>query len=121
MRTGEAMLQMDSALNDSDLQAYWPLVEAADKSELDAFIEHDVFAAVHASSISTGNVLDAVWVRRWKRQGDGSWIVKSRLCGRGFLDSQRHAIQRHSSTASRLSQRLAASLAAQHPHMTMES
>ena len=53
--------------------------------------------------------MDATWVRRWKNAANG-WIVKSRLCGRGFLDSQKGLIQRRSSTASRLSQRIAASL-----------
>ena len=41
---------------------------------------------------------------------DGEWIVKSRLCARGFLDKQKTDILRHSSTATRLSHKLAVSL-----------
>ncbi len=39
------------------------------------------------------------------------WIIKSRLCARGFLDKQKQDIMRHSSTASRLSHKMACSLA----------
>ena len=36
-------------------------------------------------------IIDAIWVRKWKRvekAGRVVYIVKSRLCARGFLDSQ---------------------------------
>ena len=42
------------------------------------------------------------------------WIIKSRLCGRGYLDRQKNDVMRHSSTASRLSQRLLCSLCVQY-------
>ena len=112
-------MQSDNTLTAQDLIDHWPLVDKADRAELDAFVEHGVFAAAHHSSITNGNIMDAVWVRKWKQTGD-QWIVKSRLCGRGFLDSQKSMIQRHSSTASRLSQRLAASIGVQE-RFNMES
>ena len=113
-------MQSDNELSESDIINYWPVVEKADKAELDAFIQHKVFSCKHYTDMESGNVMDATWVRRWKLS-DGQWIVKSRLCGRGFLDSQKSVIQRHSSTASRLSQRIALSLGMQEDNMIMES
>eukprot|EP00959_Pyramimonas_sp_CCMP1952_P228554 4778300-Pyramimonas_sp.AAC.1 len=40
------------------------------------------------------------------------WIVKSRLCARGFLDGQGASLSKRATTATRLSQRLLVSLAA---------
>ena len=37
-------------------------------------------------------------------------IIKSRICSRGCFDKQRHNIERHSSTATRLSQRIVISM-----------
>ena len=45
-------------------------------------------------------------MRRWKRLPDGSYVIKSRLCARGFLDPQKSSLPTHSQTASRLTQRL---------------
>ena len=58
------------------------------------------------------NEIDAIWVRRWKDRK--LKIIKSRICGRGFLDRQKTQVLRHSSTASRLSHRLALQLALQY-------
>eukprot|EP00959_Pyramimonas_sp_CCMP1952_P423649 8874217-Pyramimonas_sp.AAC.2 len=70
--------------------------------------------AKHGNDLDSGNIIDAAWVRRWKKMYDENnnmyYIIKSRLCGRGFLDSQKNDFMRHSSTASRLSQRMVASL-----------
>ena len=57
------------------------------------------------------NVVDGVWVRRRKDRKKG--IIRSRCCGRGFLDRQKTCIDRHSSTASRLSHKLLCSMAMQ--------
>ena len=45
--------------------------------------------------------MDCLWVRVWKN-GE----IKSRLCARGFFDRQKQLIEKHSSTATRLSQRI---------------
>ena len=116
--TGECIFAAaDDLLTESDVYQNWALVEHADALEVEGFILHDVFQAVHVNSIHEGNVIDMTWVRRWKHVfANGQWksIIKSRLCGRGFLDSQKHLVQRHSSTASRLSQKIILSLKQQH-------
>ena len=114
LRTGEAYTATQAAdiLTDKDLVDNWPAVEAADRVELEAFVKFKVFEAKHSSVVENDNCIDAVWVRRWKwitgPDGRRVRIVKSRLCGRGFLDRQKYSIDRHSSTASRLSQRIQA-------------
>ena len=103
-------------LSARDLAAYWPLVEAADRDELSNFVKHNVFRARPFDESMT-NIIDMTWVRRWKRSagpsGTTTWMVKSRLCGRGFLDRQKSEVQKHSSTASRLSHRILCSIGVQ--------
>ena len=116
LRTGEAYTATQAAdiLTDKDLVDNWPAVDAADRAELEAFVKFKVFEAKHSSVVENDNCIDAVWVRRWKwingPDGKRIRIVKSRLCGRGFLDRQKYSIDRHSSTASRLSQRIQVAL-----------
>ena len=59
----------------------------------------------------TRNIVDGTWVRRWSNRKTRT--LKCRLCSRGFLDKQKASIDKLSSTASRLSHRLALSLAVQ--------
>ena len=73
-------------------------------------MQHEVFQLVRKSNVWT-SVLDAVWVRKRKRMPDGSVVVKSRLCIRGFLDPQKWFLPTRATTASRLSQRLLMSVA----------
>ena len=59
--------------------------------------------------------IDCTWVRKWKwvqleGKGEKIRIVKSRLCARGFLDSQVSKLTTRATTATRLSQRLLVSL-----------
>ena len=92
-------------------------VNEADRKELAAFAHFKTCIARGRQDIESTNVIDCVWVRRWKatKLPDGStrWDVKSRLCGRGFLDKQKFDIDKHSSTATRVSQRMALSFAVQ--------
>ena len=85
----------------------WEKVNQADSEEAASFITHGVFALDLRANAD--NVVDRTWVRRWKDRAAG--VIRSRCCGRGFLDRQEQDIDRHSSTASRLSHRLAVSLA----------
>ena len=90
-------------------------VQKADRAELIGFARHKLFKVQDTMyADSSWNMVDAVWARRWKsvmnESGQMVWIVKSRLCGRGFLDNQKTIIQRLASTASRISQRLLISL-----------
>ena len=99
----------DELLTADDIIKHWPAVEAADRDEVASFIKHDVFETDLRSNAN--NVVDGAWVRKWKDRLKG--IVKSRCCGRGYLDKQKSVIDRHSSTASRLSHRVAVSLSMQ--------
>ena len=92
-----------------DAAKHWKLVEAADRKELESFNENEIFKLTHYDSVDV-DPIDAVWVRKWKRMQDGSLIVKSRLCIRGFLDPQGALVPTRSSTASRFTQRLLLSL-----------
>jgi len=100
----------DDILSEADIAKYWHLVDAADRAEIDQFVDYQVFKARKWDD-TVHNVIDGVWVRRWKDKA--KLILKCRLCGRGFLDSQKSAVQRHSSTASRLSHKLACALGVQ--------
>ena len=91
-------------LTDDDMKKYAHLVEAADHAELEQFITFNVFRAKARSEMKKGeNVVDCIWLRRWKVFGK---IVKCRMCARGCFDKQKNFIEKHSSTATRLSQRM---------------
>ena len=54
---------------------------------------------------------------RWRNsmpKDRGELLVKSRVCSRGYLDRQKMRIDRHLTTASRISHRMALSMAIQH-------
>ena len=66
-------------------------------------------------------IIDARWVRKWKRYPNGELKVKSRLCARGCFDSQKDLLTTRSTTATRLSQRLLLSHAARKRSRRLES
>ena len=104
-----------AGLTDDDMRRYAKLVEDADHRELEQFIKHQVFEGVHRSKLRPGaNVVDCIWVRKWAVHGVK---VKSRMCSRGCFDKQKHVIEKHSSTATRLSQRMVMSLAMCEGHL----
>jgi hypothetical protein len=96
-------------LTEDDVINYFPYVEEADRKEVSSFVNFEVFKLDLAERAT--NTVDAVWVRKWISRNPP--VVKSRCCGRGFLDSQKKGVGRHSSTASMLSHRLAMTFAAQ--------
>ena len=108
-------VEQDTALitDDSPDFAYYgrtlmrKLIKEADHRELRSFVEHKVFEPLHRSKLPKGtNLVDCVWVRKWAERGVK---IKSRLCARGCFDRQKYFIERHSSTATRLSQRMVVS------------
>ena len=91
-----------SNLTDSDLAQYPDQVREADRKELNQFLKFNVFKKKHFSRLPKGsNLVDCTWIRVWKKGK-----VKSRLCARGCFDNQKQLIEKHSSTATRLSQRI---------------
>ena len=75
----------DNLLTEQDIIDNFPLVQAADAKEVSSFVEHQVFDIDLRSEAH--NCIDAVWVRKWASRKPPA--IKSRLCGRGFLDRQR--------------------------------
>ncbi|CAE7218696.1 unnamed protein product [Symbiodinium sp. CCMP2592] len=102
-------------ISESDVFPIWDKVEEADRKELLQFIETKSFRKVIMNTLSEDTVvIDATWVRKWKRKADGSLVVKSRLCARGCFDPHREHLTTRSTTATRLSQRIVLSTAATH-------
>ena len=103
-------VSQEDFLTESDVIEFFPYVEEADRKEVASFVNFDIFEL--DLTYNATNVVDAVWVRKWLSRNPPQ--VKSRCCGRGFLDAQKKGVGRHSSTASMLSHRLAMSFAAQY-------
>ncbi len=110
IRTGEAYrVDTESGiLTEEDLWWYEAEVIAADRKEVANFMHFKAFKCCRVSD-ARKRPLSCVWVRRWKRMPDGTFEIKSRLCVRGFLGPRRHQLSRHSSTATRLSEKLVVS------------
>ena len=112
---GELYKTDDDVDNIAEDEVYgvWPLVEESDASEIKQFVDTGSFQKMHINSLTEEIVLiDSVWIRKWKRMPDGSRRVKSRLCARGCFDSQKELLSTRSTTATRLSQRMLLSTAA---------
>jgi hypothetical protein len=95
-----------------DLITHEQEVIAADRDEIHSFVKFRVFEVARRSK-ARFRPMSCVWVRRWKYKTINNIktrVVKSRLCVRGFLDPQKTGLSKHSSTASRISQRLALSI-----------
>ena len=102
-------------LTEQQLINNWHDFETADKQELSQFVTEKVFKKVKLSDLPESVVIiDAVWVRKYKRMPDGKMKAKSRLCARGFLDLQKQELPTRSTTATRLSQRIVLSVASTH-------
>ena len=100
-------------INEEEAVKIWPLVDEADKNEVEQFVQEQAFKKIHRLEITEDMVvIDARWVRKWKKLADGKKKVKSRLCARGCLDKQKSLLTTRSTTATRLSQRLLLSAAA---------
>eukprot|EP00439_Symbiodinium_sp_Y106_P051007 s1424_g6.t1 len=104
--------ETDNILED-EVYTIWEQVEEADEAEIKQFVETDSFNKAHKDFLDDDTVIiGAVWVRKWKRCPDGTRRVKSRLCARGCFDRQKDMLSTRSTTATRLSQRLLLSTAA---------
>ena len=91
----------------------WNEVDKADENEIRQFAEEKAFQKVHRLQITSEMVqVDGVWIRKRKRYPDGTLKMKSRMCARGCFDQQKAQLTTRSTTATKLSQRLAVSTAA---------
>ena len=115
LSTGQAFKVDEETDNigESEAHTIWPQVEESDRAEVKQFVDTKSFKKMHKNAITDDVVVvDAIWVRKWKRHPDGSRKVKSRLCARGCFDSQRESLSTRSTTATRLSQRILMSTSA---------
>ena len=95
------------AIEENDVAPIWPAVDEADHKEIGQFVQECAFQAVRRDDLPRHcAVIDAIWVRKWKRMADGTRGVKSRLCARGCHDPFKGETASKSTTATRLSQRL---------------
>ena len=104
-------------LSAAEMQQHEAEIMEADLKELSQFLQFDVWKLRRREAGM--KPISCTWVRKWKRTvrgKDGNWLrkIKSRICARGFLDPQKAMLSKHSSTATRLSQKLLVSLAALH-------
>lgn len=100
-------------ITEDDVYKIWPQVDAADRTEVEQFVQEQAFKKIHKDAFTDDMVvIDARWVRKWKKLPHGQRKVKSRLCARGCLDRQKDLLTTRSTTATRLSQRLLLSTAA---------
>ena len=101
--------RQNQVLSKAEEEEFGPEVEAAKVKEIGNYCTHK---AIHAV-LRTGqewNILTAIWVLTFK-WADGAWMIKARLCLRGFQDRQGPQVHKYSPTASRLGQRLLQSTA----------
>ena len=118
VHTGEC-LRVDAetdTLSAAELIQFETEVMAADAAEVKSFLDHKVFGTTLPTAHCQLRAMSCTWVRKWKWtviDGKRVRIVKSRLCVRGFMDPQKHKLTKHSSTASRLTQRLHVSICVQ--------
>ena len=91
----------------------WDQVEEADFKEISQFVEENAFKPILKSELESNCALiDGIWVRKWKKLATGQRAVKSRMCVRGCHDPWKDEMNNRSATATRLSQRLILSTAA---------
>ena len=83
-------------ITEDDFHNFPELIEAADRKEMEAFAQHEVFETCWASNV-TSNIVDGTWVRRWKMVL-GEWIVKPYVWTRlpRSTEVRRHEAQFHS-------------------------
>eukprot|EP00959_Pyramimonas_sp_CCMP1952_P351399 7362623-Pyramimonas_sp.AAC.1 len=68
LHTGESIFaQSDDILAEEEIYQYWHLADKADQQEARYFIDNHCFQAKHGNDLDSGNIIDAVWVRRWKK------------------------------------------------------
>jgi Reverse transcriptase (RNA-dependent DNA polymerase). len=108
--TGEA-LRVDKdtdILTQAELEEHWEAVQESDDKELRQFVKEKMWNL--GPGAAAWNIVDAVWVRKWKRNPDGTYKIKSRLCARGFLDRQVPHLTTRATTSTKLSPKLILSL-----------
>ena len=110
----------DSDLTAADQAAHWPEVAAAMKNELATWIEYACISRKKRSDPTCRNIIDCRWVVKWKldqavqdaassTEAIKRWVIRARLCLRGFKDVDAQSLDSYAGTATRWTQRVLAS------------
>ena len=108
----------DQNLDPVAMRQHWPEVAAAMKKELKTWIDLGCIARKPRSNAR--NIIDCRWVCKWKLDAETQaadstgeakkkWVIRARLCLRGFKDIDSASIDSYAGTAQRWSQRLVVS------------
>ena len=87
------------SLTPEQLKTHAKEVDEACLSELRKWVKLGAFKI--RNRVGSPNIMDSRWVIRFKRMPDGSLIIKSRLCIRGFKDGQIEMLDIFAGPASR--------------------
>ena len=106
----------DHDLSSEETKQHWPEVIAAMKKELETWIKMGCIS--RKSRKEARNIIDCRWVLKWKEDAqtkDASdvsaetikkWIIRARLCLRGFKDIDAKDLDSYAGTAHRYAQRM---------------
>ena len=101
----------DDELTPDEEVMFWKELNDAKRAELRSWVEHGTFSICFRKECKV-KPQSSRWVNRWKRvlvPGPvvaHRWVIKSRLCPRGYGDCQGQEIHTRSPTAHRTAQRL---------------
>ena len=106
----------DHNLSPSEISQNWAEVAAAMQKELKTWVEMGCIC--RKARDQARNIIDCRWVLKWKEDAevkDASdsmkatvkrWVIRARLCLRGFKDLDAQGLESYAGTASRFTQRI---------------
>ena len=103
--------QSNMTVSDDEMRQHPEMVKAAILAELRRWVDNGSFKRQPRREAK--NLLTSRYVMTWKRQSDGSRIMKCRICVRGFQDMHKDDLDRYSGTSTRWGQRAVVATAAQ--------
>jgi len=105
----------DHILTPQETKDHWPEVIAAMKKELETWVKLKCISRKPRDTAR--NVIDVRWVLKWKQDAETQaadstvesrkeWVIRARLCLRGFKDLDAKGLDSYAGTASRYTQRI---------------
>ena len=85
-------------LTAADVKIHAKEIEASMAKEWASWNDHEAFKRILRNKAK--NLIDARWLHKWKIV-DGKHVIKSRMCVRGFKDTQGDNVATSASTAAR--------------------
>ena len=103
--------QSNQLVTQEDMRKFPEAFKKAVAAELQRRVENASFRRQLRKDAE--NVLSSRYVVTWKRQEDGTRIMKCRMCVRGFEDQYKTELDRYSGTSTRWGQRMVVAMAVQ--------